>query len=64
LEGPGDLVRSDGGLPLELGLRSFSQMHFSAEQILSDYKRDGVVRLQQFFSPEEVKRVRQELEYS
>jgi hypothetical protein len=39
-------------------------MHFSAEQILSDYKRDGVVRLRQFFSPDEVKRVRQELEYS
>jgi ectoine hydroxylase-related dioxygenase (phytanoyl-CoA dioxygenase family) len=37
-------------------------MHFSAEQILSDYKRDGVVRLRQFFSPDEVKRVRQELE--
>jgi len=37
-------------------------MHFLAEQILSDYKRDGVVRLRQFFSPEEVKRVRQELE--
>jgi ectoine hydroxylase-related dioxygenase (phytanoyl-CoA dioxygenase family) len=37
-------------------------MHFSAEQILSDYKRDGVARLRQFFSSEEVKRVRQELE--
>jgi ectoine hydroxylase-related dioxygenase (phytanoyl-CoA dioxygenase family) len=37
-------------------------MHFSAEQILSDYKRDGVVPLRQFFSSEEVKRVRQELE--
>ena len=33
-----------------------------AEQILADYKRDGVVRLHQFFSPDEVKRVRQELE--
>ena len=39
-------------------------MHFSPEQILSDYKRDGVVRLQQFFSQDQVKRVRQELEYS
>src|ERR1017187_4566166 len=33
-----------------------------AEQILADYKRDGVARLHQFFSPDEVKRVRQELE--
>ena len=38
-------------------------MHFSAEQTLSGYKHDGVVRSRQFFSPEEVKRVRQDLEF-
>jgi len=37
-------------------------MLFPSEQVLADYNRDGVVRLCQFFSLDEIKRVRQELE--